>query len=207
MIPDEYIEGSEALLLIEVDGDEETTVRHAGKLKKLCGELGAVTYYEAVEAEDREQLWQTRRSLSPAIMKIRPLKINEDVSVPRMKIPELIEGIEKIGQAREVTIVNFGHAGDGNVHVNILVDPDDEAEVARGKEAVEDLFDLTVSLGGSLSGEHGIGIAKAPFFHKEIGNALQGAMAAIKRALDPNDILNPGKTFDYDSGSAARELP
>ena len=140
-------------------------------------------------------------------MKIRRLKINEDVSVPRMKIPDLITGIEEISAKRRVTIVNFGHAGDGNVHVNVLVNPEDEEEVSRGNEAVGDIFRLAVSLGGSLTGEHGIGIAKAPYLGVELSPAAVEVMRRIKRALDPNDILNPHKSFDFDPDSTVREIP
>ena len=135
-------------------------------------------------------------------MKIRPLKINEDVSVPRMKIPELIVGVEEIARQHDIIIVNFGHAGDGNVHVNILLDPNDKEERKRADAAVKDLFQLTVDLGGSLSGEHGIGIAKAPYLGMEIDDNLIGVMRSIKRALDPNDIMNPAKTFDYRGSKA-----
>jgi glycolate oxidase len=139
-------------------------------------------------------------------MKIKPLKINEDVAVPRMKIPDLIEGVEKITTKWDVTTVTFGHAGDGNVHVNFLVDPDDPEEVDRAHSAVGDLFQLSVDLGGSLSGEHGIGIAKAPYMGIEISDETVDVMRRIKRTLDPNNVLNPHKTFDFDPSVYSREI-
>ena len=205
-IGEELTEGVAALLLVEVDGDELSVGRQAEKLAEVCRRAGALYVRKAETTEEREALWKVRRSLSPAIMKIRPLKINEDVSVPRMKIPELIVGVEEIARQHDVIMVNFGHAGDGNIHVNILVDPKDKDERERADAAVKDLFQLTVDLGGSLSGEHGIGIAKAPYLGMEIDDNLIDVMRAIKRALDPNDIMNPSKTFDYRQNSVGGEV-
>jgi len=196
-----------ALLLVEVDGSTVSVQSEAQVLERVCREIGAGMVLRARDPDERESMWTARRSISPAIMKIRRMKINEDVSVPRMRIPDLITGIEGISKEREVQIVNFGHAGDGNVHVNVLVDPEDAEEVSRGHEAVSDIFHLAVSLGGSLTGEHGIGIAKAPYIGIELDPASIEVMRKIKRALDPNDILNPHKTFDFDPGSAGREIP
>lgn len=199
-------ETAAALLLIEVDGDAVHVDHQASVIESACDESGALFVRRAGDEEERESLWKARRSLSPAIMKIRPLKINEDVAVPRMKIPELIVGVEKIGRERGINIVNFGHAGDGNVHVNVLVDPEDSEELAQASGAVEDLFALVISLGGSLSGEHGIGIAKAPFMGMELDSGSIGVMKRIKGALDPNNVLNPHKTFDFETSLKEREL-
>lgn len=198
--------GAAALLLMEVDGSPSVVEEDAGTIEEACYKEGALQVKSAREADERASLWTARRSLSPAIMKIKPLKINEDVSVPRMKIPDLITGIEKLATRHRLTIVNFGHAGDGNVHVNLLLDPDDKDEVSRAQEAVRELFELVVSLGGSLSGEHGIGIAKAPYLGIELENSAIEVMRKIKQALDPNNILNPHKTFDYAASSLEREL-
>lgn len=195
-----------ALLLIEVDGSSSVVDEDAKILESKCYEGGALFVKSARKEDDREALWVARRSISPAIMKVRPLKINEDVAVPRMKIPDLITGIEALARKHSVKIVNFGHAGDGNVHVNLLMDPEDKEEVARGHQAVEDLFNLVISLGGTLSGEHGIGIAKAPYLGIELDDPTINVMKKIKQALDPNDILNPHKTFDYNRESLSREL-
>ncbi|MGD8352547.1 MAG: FAD-linked oxidase C-terminal domain-containing protein [Pseudomonadota bacterium] len=195
-----------ALLLIEVDGSASVVQEDSRILEEKCREAGALYFRSASEDEERESLWTARRSISPAIMRIRPLKINEDVAVPRLKIPDLITGIEALARKHDVIIVNFGHAGDGNVHVNLLLDPEDREEVARGHKAVEELFELVVSLGGTLSGEHGIGIAKAPYLGIEIDESTVRVMRKIKNALDPKNILNPHKTFDYDKESLQREL-
>jgi glycolate oxidase len=203
----ELPDDTSALLLVEVDGRAESVQREGEVLEEVCRGMGAGMILRAGSQEERDSMWEARRSISPAIMKIRRMKINEDVSVPRMRIPDLITGIEGISAKRRVKIVNFGHAGDGNVHVNILVDPEDEEEVSRGHDAVSDIFHLTVSLGGSLSGEHGIGIAKAPYLGIELQPAAIKAMREIKRALDPNNILNPHKTFDFDPRTASKEIP
>jgi len=195
-----------ALLLVEVDGSPSIVEADARVLEKECLEAGALYVQSAREVEERESLWKARRALSPAIMKIRPLKINEDVAVPRMKIPDLIIGIEELALRHKVKIVNFGHAGDGNVHVNFLLDPEDKEEVSRANQAVKELFHLVVSLGGTLSGEHGIGIAKAPYLDIELEPSAVDVMRKIKQALDPKNILNPQKTFDYDSASLENEL-
>lgn len=198
--------GVAALLLVEVDGTP-SVVEHDGKvIEKACLEAGALYVRSAKGLEEREALWKARRALSPAIMKIRPLKINEDVAVPRMKIPALITGIEKLASKHRITIVNFGHAGDGNVHVNLLLDPDDKDEVSRAQDGVRELFELVVSLGGTLSGEHGIGIAKAPYLDIELEASALEVMRKIKKTLDPKNILNPHKTFDYAPSSLEREL-
>lgn len=195
-----------AVLLLEVDGSPSVVEADGKVIETECREAGALYVKSARKAEERESLWTARRALSPAIMKIKPLKINEDVAVPRMKIPELIKGIEELARKHDVTIVNFGHAGDGNVHVNLLLDPEDKEELARAHSAVRELFELVVSLGGTLSGEHGIGIAKAPYLDIELESSAVQVMRKIKQALDPNNILNPHKTFDYDEASIEREL-
>jgi glycolate oxidase len=195
-----------ALLLVEVDGSPSIVEEDSKLLESECLQAGALYFKSARKPEERESLWKARRALSPAIMKIRPLKINEDVAVPRMKIPDLISGVEELARRYRVTIVNFGHAGDGNVHVNFLLDPEDKDEVSRAHEAVKELFKLVVSLGGTLSGEHGIGIAKAPYLDIELESTAVEVMRKIKQALDPNNILNPHKTFDYDVASLKREL-
>jgi glycolate oxidase len=195
-----------ALLLVEVDGSHSIVEEDAKFLENECLQAGALYVKSARDPEERESLWKARRALSPAIMKIRPLKINEDVAVPRMKIPDLISGVEELARKYRVTIVNFGHAGDGNVHVNLLLDPEDKDEVSRAHDAVKELFNLVVSLGGTLSGEHGIGIAKAPYLDIELESSAVDVMRKIKLALDPNNILNPHKTFDYDMASLKREL-
>ena len=137
--------------------------------------------------EDR--LWDVRRALSPAIKKYGTLKFNEDVVVPRSRVPELVEGVEEVGRRHATFVVNFGHLGDGNIHVNFMCDRDDPDAVARARRAVEETFALAVSLGGTISGEHGIGYVKAPYLRMALGADTIDAMRRIKRALDPNGIL------------------
>jgi len=202
----ELPEETAALLLIEVDGSVNQVEEQVRVLNDVCGEVGAILFRTAATQAERESLWKARKAISPALMKIKPMKINEDVAVPRMRIPDLISGVEKISGRWDVKTVTFGHAGDGNVHVNFLVDPDDPEEVSRAHSAVEDLFQLSVDLGGSLSGEHGIGIAKAPYMGIEISDETVDVMRRIKRALDPNNVLNPHKTFDFDPSVYRREI-
>ncbi len=202
----ELPEGTAALLLMEVDGSGHQVEEQIQALEKVCGEVGAILFRTAATEGERESLWKARKSLSPAIMKIKPLKINEDVAVPRMRIPDLMHGVEEISKKWDIITVTFGHAGDGNVHVNFLLDPDDPDEVERAHSAVGDLFQLTVDLGGSLTGEHGIGIAKAPYLGIEVSDETVEVMKSIKRALDPNNVLNPHKTFDFDPSIYSREI-
>jgi glycolate oxidase len=123
------------------------------------------------------------------------MKFNEDVVVPRSRVPELVARVEEIGKLHDTFVVNFGHAGDGNIHVNFMCDRDDRAAMQRARAAVRDTFSVSVNLGGTISGEHGIGYVKAPYLDMALGTTTIDAMKRIKRALDPNGILNPGKMF------------
>ncbi len=185
----------EALLLIEVDGRSAWLDDDVGQITRVCKRCGASDVKVAGSEAEREQLWRARRSISPALGQIRPGKINEDVTVPRTKIPQLIRFIRRLAKRLELIIVCFGHAGDGNIHVNIMLDKSDRDEARRAERAVEELFRKVLDLGGTLSGEHGIGITKSPFLQWELGADGVDAMWRIKRALDPNNILNPGKMF------------
>jgi glycolate oxidase len=149
----------------------------------------------AASAEESEQIWRVRRSVSPSLRKVNPDKYNEDICVPRSRLPDMIRAIEEISQRLEIPIVNFGHAGDGNIHVNILVDHSIAGHADKAETAVRDIFAKTLELGGTMSGEHGVGLSKAPYIPMELDPATTACMKAIKRALDPNNILNPGKIF------------
>lgn len=188
----------EALLIIEVDGRESTLDQDISRIRAISIENGASEVDIAATAADRDRIWQARRAVSPALGRIKPGKINEDVTVPRGKIPALIHHIKRLAHEHRLTIVNFGHAGDGNIHTNIMLDRKDPNELKRAERAVEELFRTVLDLGGTLSGEHGIGITKSPFFIWEIGSSGYEAMLKIKQALDPNNILNPGKMFVSD---------
>lgn len=186
---------AEAILLIEVDGPVEGLDANIDEIGRICLECGASQAEIARSGEEREKLWRARRAVSPALGQIKPGKINEDVTVPRTQIPALIRAIEQLADRYSLTIVCFGHAGDGNIHTNVMIDRKDQDEVGRARKAVEELFGIVLKLGGTLSGEHGVGISKSPFLEKELGSETMQVMWKIKQALDPLNILNPGKMF------------
>lgn len=184
-----------ALLMIEVDGERETLPHALEAVATAAAGDGLIALDEAPDEIARERLWAARKSLSPALRTIADGKINEDVVVPVSRIPDLVGGVERMAAEFDLPIVAFGHAGNGNLHVNILYDPQDPAQTARARMALPRLFELTLSLGGTLSGEHGIGVAKRDFMPQAFTPATLAAMHAIKRALDPDGILNPGKVL------------
>ncbi len=186
---------SEAILLIEVDGRECLLDGDVERIGEICRQCGASEVEIAHTEAERERLWRARRAVSPALGQIKPGKINEDVTVPRTEIPALIRAIQQLAEKYALTIVCFGHAGDGNIHTNIMLDRNNRDELRRSEMAVEELFRIVLGLGGTLSGEHGIGITKSPFLQWEIGAEGFEAMWRIKTALDPLNILNPGKMF------------
>jgi glycolate oxidase len=141
---------------------------------------------------EREQLWKARRAISPALYTIKPKKLNEDIVVPRSRIAESLQQIAAIAERHGLLIVNFGHAGDGNIHTNIMYD---EADLPKAETAVKEIFAATLRLGGSITGEHGVGLSKAAYLPMELGPDAIAAMKRIKQALDPNNIMNPGKIF------------
>ncbi|ADU97055.1 D-lactate dehydrogenase (cytochrome) [Thermovibrio ammonificans HB-1] len=183
---------AEGLLIIEVDGYEAVVDELISRAVEVCKAAGAEEIKTAATKQEREALWMARRAVSPAIVQLKPKKINEDVVVPRSRIPELIKNVYRIADKYNLMVVNFGHAGDGNIHVNFMYEPH---EADRVEQAVREVFELTVALEGSISGEHGIGWMKKEFLPLEVGPALE-KMKAVKRALDPKNILNPGKVFD-----------
>jgi len=184
----------DALLLIELDGYPATIKKEAERIVDICHSLGG----EATVAEDdmaRERLWEARRSISPALYHIKPTKINEDIVVPRDKIPLILMELKMLSEESGIKIINFGHAGDGNIHVNVMVDKNNKEEYAKGLEIVKKIFETTLKLGGSISGEHGIGITKAPYIGMEIKEKELELMKGIKGIFDPGGIMNPGKIF------------
>lgn len=191
----EIPEGAGALLLIEIDGDEVSLDAAGRVVLDTLNRMNPLEIRTASGASEREALWKLRKSISPAIARIAPLKFNEDISVPLSRIPEICEFVENLGRRHEVRVVSFGHSGDGNLHINFMTSPKRPDEVARVKRAVEELFRETVRLGGTLSGEHGIGVAKRPYLGIALDAPTIAFEKAVKRALDPKNILNPGKIF------------
>ncbi|HCV96265.1 MAG TPA: FAD-binding oxidoreductase, partial [Stenotrophomonas sp.] len=184
-----------AMLLVEADGDHDTLPYLLQALATAAEGDGMIALDVAMEGAAREKLWAARKALSPALRSIAPGKINEDVVVPVSRIPDLVSGVQALAREYTLTIVTFGHAGNGNLHVNILYHPDDADENARAHAALPKIFALTLALGGTLSGEHGIGLAKRDFMAQAFSPATLAAMRAIKLALDPDGILNPGKVL------------
>ncbi|HEX9778724.1 MAG TPA: FAD-linked oxidase C-terminal domain-containing protein [Geopsychrobacteraceae bacterium] len=188
-------EAARALLIIEVDGDADLIGKQAGRIAEIVRPLGVVETRIAETAAESEALWQIRRSVSASLRKVNPDKFNEDICVPRSKVPEMIRKVEAISRKYEVPIVNFGHAGDGNIHVNVMIDGKVPGQQQRADAAIEEVFRGALELGGTMSGEHGVGIMKAPYLALELSDRAVDYMKTIKRALDPNNILNPGKIF------------
>ncbi len=184
-----------AILLIDVDGHPNAVKDEINQAADMCRQVGARDVTVAQTAHERKALWFARQQVSPAIAQIKPTKISEDATVPRSKIPDLFARLEEIREKYRLHLVVFGHAGDGNVHPNIVADARDKDEMKRVEQAVSDLFAAAVELGGTLSGEHGIGTMKAPFMEMELGADGLELMKRIKRAWDPHNILNPGKIF------------
>jgi glycolate dehydrogenase FAD-linked subunit len=184
-----------ALLLVSVDGSPDEVRRETDLVERVLREGGGFDLIRAKNREEEDKLWDVRRALSPAIKRFGTLKLNEDVVVPRSKVPDLIERVEEIGRRFDTFVVNFGHAGDGNIHVNFMCDRDNPEAVKRARAAVGETFAVAVELGGTISGEHGIGYVKAPYLGIALDNPTIEAMKRIKTALDPNGIMNPGKVF------------
>ena len=182
-----------ALIMLELDGDKFLLENQAKTIAKIIKNSGCISIDWATTDEEINDIWKTRKALSPALRKIAPKKINEDVVVPVANIPDLLNGIEKLSDDYQISIVNFGHAGNGNIHVNLLTDADNESELSKAYQCLDELFNLVLSLDGTLSGEHGIGLEKMPHVRKELDDNYINLMKAVKRQFDPNSILNPGK--------------
>ena len=191
------IEKSEAVLLIEVDGNEKEEVRQEfERVLKICKEKRAKNLQYAETKDEKDKLWTIRRSISASLLRIAPTKVNEDICVPPSKLPAMIKNIQELSQKHQVRINTFGHAGDGNLHVTFMCDFRNEEQMKNVEAAVDDLFDLTLKLGGTLSGEHGIGTSKIKYLENEVGKSGIELMRKIKSALDPEHIINPGKIFE-----------
>lgn len=182
-----------ALLMIEVDGSLAAIEASVEAVSRAASGDGLIALDSARDADQVQQLWAARKALSPALRSIAPQKINEDVVVPVSRVPQLVAAVADISRRSGIPIVTFGHAGNGNLHVNLMFDPANPAQAAMAPGALAEVFDTVIALGGTLSGEHGIGIAKRPFMSKAISPATLDMMRAIKAQFDPDGILNPGK--------------
>ncbi|NWK04092.1 FAD-linked oxidase C-terminal domain-containing protein, partial [Campylobacter jejuni] len=184
-----------AILIADVDGNvKEAIDEDLRNLEYYFLEAGASEFKIAKDEQETADIWFARRNCSQSIAMYGTLKLNEDITVPRSKLPTLLEGIDEISKKYGFKIPCFGHTGDGNVHTNVMVpDKNDKEQVKKGYEAVEEIFKLIVKLGGTLSGEHGIGLSKAPFMNLAFSEAEMNLMRNIKKAFDPNNILNPFK--------------
>ncbi|MDV6340395.1 FAD-linked oxidase C-terminal domain-containing protein [Nitrosomonas sp. Is24] len=181
-----------AMLMIEVDGFHNDITDAIAVILSACKSDGLI---HANQVENTAVLWQARKALSPLLREIAPKKINEDVVVPVNTLPQFLHGLTQLCAHYHLQNVNFGHAGNGNIHVNLLINPDDADEVTRAERCLDEIFDLVIKLRGTLSGEHGVGSEKRAFVSKEIDCVTLDLMRNIKKLFDPNNILNPGKLF------------
>lgn len=191
--PAELPQQAGAMLMIEVDGPMDCLDAAARAVSHAASGEGLLSLDTARTAEEVTSLWQARKALSPALRNIAPKKINEDVVVPVSNMPTLIDGLSQLSERYGIPIVNFGHAGNGNIHVNLLVDPEVDEQMDHARACLSDVFDLVLSLRGTLSGEHGVGLEKRDFVAREIDPVTLELMRKVKRQFDPNGILNPDK--------------
>ncbi len=186
----------EAILLVETDGmDAAVVTREIESVADICRSSGARSVRVAKDEAERSALWKARRSVAPALARKAPNKLGEDITVPRSAIPEAVRRLKEISSLHGLPVVVFGHAGDGNLHPNILFDKRDPAQWKKVEQIVADEFELALELGGTLSGEHGVGTLKRPYMEKALGPVSIELQKAIKHAFDPLNILNPGKVL------------
>ncbi|HWR64525.1 MAG TPA: FAD-linked oxidase C-terminal domain-containing protein [Bellilinea sp.] len=187
---------AEAILLVETDGQDESTVtREIEIAAEICRQLGARKVTVAKDEAERAALWKARRSVAPALARRSPNKLGEDITVPRSAIPEAVRRLKLVSDKYGLPIVIFGHAGDGNLHPNILFDKRDPEQWARVEQMVAEEFEIALDLGGTLSGEHGVGTLKRPYMLRALGATSVRLQKSIKQAFDPLNILNPGKVL------------
>jgi glycolate oxidase len=184
-----------AAVLIELDGNKEDVEERAQRLSRLIKDYQVLDYKAAETGAEIEELWSIRRNISPAISTYKPQKINEDIVVPIGKIPEAVEFINNTAEEYEIPIILFGHFGDGNIHTNVMVDPDDEDEMKRAEKALDKIFHYVISVQGSITGEHGVGITKKAFMGYQFSEREIDLFKRVKCAFDPENLLNPGKIF------------
>ncbi|WP_300668791.1 FAD-linked oxidase C-terminal domain-containing protein [Desulfoluna sp.] len=188
-------EGCRSILLIEVDGSSSEVLTSLATVTGIVTEAGAMAVEEARNDDEAKRLWTVRKKVSPALYLFGPDKINEDIVVPRSAIPQMVKKIEALKKEYGLPMVSFGHAGDGNIHFNVMIDKKDPVQRLRADAVIDEIFDHTLALGGTLSGEHGVGITKRDYIGKEIGEKELELMRGIKKLFDPKGILNPSKIF------------
>lgn len=187
---------AEAILLMETDGHPAAVEDEARKMEEVARRNGAVTVIMAKDADEAARLATARRSAFSALARESPTTILEDATVPRSELARMINFIQSVGEKYKLRIGTFGHMGDGNLHPTFLTDEKNHEEMERVEKAMHEIFDFAIELGGTITGEHGVGLAKKPFLPKALGNTSLGVMKLLKGALDPDGILNPGKIFD-----------
>jgi glycolate oxidase len=188
--------GTGAMLIIEVDGVPGGVAEESERVVAACREAGALEVRRAATAAERDAIWEARRELSIALRAVAPRKINHDLVVPRGRVPQLFDLVDRVRREHQLLIPCFGHAGDGNIHVNLMVNPSNPDEMRRAMLAERQLFEGVVALEGSISGEHGIGFSKAKYLGLELSPPTIALMQRIKLAFDPHGILNPGKQWE-----------
>ncbi len=184
-----------AAVLVEVDGSPAEVAEREGRLETQLDAARPVHWQKAGTFAEQEALWAIRRNISPAIARLKPKKINEDIVVPCGRIPEMVEFIDGLAREFGLCIVLFGHFGDGNIHTNLMVDPEDAGEMKKAAVVLERVFRRVIEIGGTISGEHGIGLSKKPFMHYQFGPVEMELFRSIKKVFDPENLLNPGKIF------------
>jgi len=186
---------AKAMLIIEMDGAVDQVENDMNEVIELVNDNDAISVTKAKDSQQAQSIWQARKAISPALYRYAPDKINEDIVVPRSLIPDFVDKVDELRHATGLTMVSFGHAGDGNIHFTVMLDKNDPVAQKKANTVIESIFDFTLKLGGTLSGEHGIGITKSSYVHKELDSGQQYLMKQIKKAFDPKGILNPGKIF------------
>jgi FAD/FMN-containing dehydrogenase len=187
--------GTEALLVVEVDGVDAAVAHEIQLVEAACRDSGATGVRRARDEAERQEVWRVRRELSYALRTVGAWKYNHDIVVPKGRIPELFQLVDRLRRETGLLIPAFGHVGDGNIHVNIMVDANDPATTARVRAAEQQLFEGVVAIEGSVTGEHGIGFSKAKYMPLEVPPETIAVMRAVKQAFDPRGLLNPGKIF------------
>src|SRR5262249_1928083 len=197
----------EALLLMETDGHPAVVAEEAAQMEKICRERGCLEVRVAKDDAEAARLASARRSAFSALARVSPTTILEDATVPRSELAKMIRFVEATAKKHQLRVGTFGHMGDGNLHPTFLTDERNKEEMHRVEEAFKEIFAEAVRLGGTITGEHGIGLAKKSFLPKFAGDAQMRVMRELRRALDPNGILNPGKVFDAVTASQSGPEP